>query len=469
MAATEAIADVESPAAWRTPILLVLATALAHAPALTAAFQFDDFAVIVDNPAVHSLSAWWASMPGIRPLLKLAYTINHVLWPSPLGFHAVNLAIHALNTILLWRLLRHLLPRLGAPAASAAFAALLFALHPATTEAVTYASGRSISLAATFMLAALLADAHAATRGVRVAVASPVLFALALGVRETSVVVPFAILLFAACAPNPDWRALATRLVGHAVVLAFSLVAFFALPGYQRFFATSLATRELGAQLALQVHAHAYLLAHPLLSLRTNIDPPVNAEPASAAMTVWIAIGLGALPAMAIAVRRRWPWIAFGILWYLLLLAPANSLLPRLDAANDRHLYLALAGPAWIVAVAVMRVPAPQLRSAILIAVAGVLGSATLQRALDYRSESALWRASIAADPANARAWTNLGYALRREGDLARARDAYACALAYEPASAQAILNLDAITAGNAAAPVPRAPHACSADAFAPP
>ena len=453
----------------RVGLLLVAAAALAHAPALVAAFQFDDYAVIVDNRAVHSLAAWWASMPGIRPLLKLSYALNHAAWPSSLGFHGVNLALHAINTVLLWRLLHRGLPRLGAPATGAAIGALLFALHPATTEAVTYASGRSISLAATFMLGAWLADAHAAARGVRVSLASPMLFALALGVRETSVVVPFAILLFAACTPNPDWRAIAARLGGHAVVLAVALMAFLALPGYQRFFATSLATREFGAQFVLQLHAHAYLIAHPLVSLRTNIDPLVGVGEASAPMTALIAFGCGAILAAALVLRRRWPWFAFGIFWYLLLLAPANSLLPRLDAANDRHLYLALAGPAWIVAIAILRMPAPRLRCAILLLLAGVLGGTTVHRAFDYRNEVALWRASIAAEPANARAWINLGYALRREGDLARARDAYACALAFEPRSEQAVLNLDAIAVAGDASPVPRAPLACTADAFAPP
>ncbi len=36
-------------------------------PSLPASFQFDDWNVIVHEPRVHSLAAWWASMPGIRP------------------------------------------------------------------------------------------------------------------------------------------------------------------------------------------------------------------------------------------------------------------------------------------------------------------------------------------------------------------------------------------------------------------
>jgi len=40
------------------PAVLVVAVLLAYFNALGAAFQFDDYNVIVNNPAVHSLPAW---------------------------------------------------------------------------------------------------------------------------------------------------------------------------------------------------------------------------------------------------------------------------------------------------------------------------------------------------------------------------------------------------------------------------
>src|SRR5574339_147144 len=56
--------------------LLLAAILVAYANAVGGSFQFDDFNVIVRQPAVHSLAAWWDSMPGIRPLLKLSYTLS---------------------------------------------------------------------------------------------------------------------------------------------------------------------------------------------------------------------------------------------------------------------------------------------------------------------------------------------------------------------------------------------------------
>src|SRR5262245_31744205 len=85
--------------------LIAAAVAAAYANALTGSFQFDDWNVIVNQAKVHGLGAWWASMPGIRPLLKLSYALNWAVSPSPFGFHLVNVAIHATNACLVYCLL----------------------------------------------------------------------------------------------------------------------------------------------------------------------------------------------------------------------------------------------------------------------------------------------------------------------------------------------------------------------------
>ena len=82
--------------------------------ALGASFQFDDWNVIVNDTRVQSLAAWWHSMPGIRPLLKLTYAVNHATGFGVVGFHAVNIAIHAANALLVLLLLERLSRREGA-------------------------------------------------------------------------------------------------------------------------------------------------------------------------------------------------------------------------------------------------------------------------------------------------------------------------------------------------------------------
>ncbi len=84
-----------------------------------------DHRVIVDNPRVHDWAAWWASMPGIRPLLKASYTLSWTMGGgAPLAFHAFNVACHAASACLVFALARRwtdgspVMPWAGAPAFS---------------------------------------------------------------------------------------------------------------------------------------------------------------------------------------------------------------------------------------------------------------------------------------------------------------------------------------------------------------
>ena len=436
-------------------LALMAAVVAAHLPALLASFQFDDYGVIVDNPQVHGLAAWWQSMPGIRPLLKLSYALNWSASPDPFGFHLANLLVHVANTCLVWALasawVRTLAPQVASASWAGAAVALLFALHPATTEAVAYTSGRSVSLMALFYLGSMWLHARD-WRGAGLASAGA--FALALAVRETAITLPAALWLLA-WFQGESFGTTARRLRWHGAVLVAALVAAIAWPGYDRFFEYSLTARDLGAQLRGQMEAHAYLFWHSVIGLRTNIDPdlvtPARWEPAS----TLVALCLLAALALAAASRRRWPWLGFGIAWYLLQLAPSNSLLPRLDLANDRHLYLALPGAALLLVVPLMSLRRAWLARGAIALLAGALAAHTWLRSGDYRDERTLWTATVAQSPGKARAWANLGWARQIEGDTEGARQAYECALRIDPTHQRALVNASLLPGnGPAAAPI---------------
>ena len=87
----------------RSAALLAAVAVLAFLPSLAGPFHFDDYNVIVNYPTVHSWSALFERAgAGVRPLLKASYVANWTLDPGPLGFHAVNIALHAVNAVLLF-------------------------------------------------------------------------------------------------------------------------------------------------------------------------------------------------------------------------------------------------------------------------------------------------------------------------------------------------------------------------------
>ena len=439
LARTEQRLSFASSLAMLAPALAIV---LVWSPSLPASFQFDDWNVIVNEPRVHSLAAWWQSMPGIRPLLKLSYALNMTIDPGPVGFRALNILIHAVSATLVWSLLRTRGLRAGLTevdaSCAALFAALIFALHPAQTEAVTYISGRSSALAGCFCLLSLYCwvrseQSELAGRGRAWLAACCLCFVLAAATKETALILPLALLLYSADRPlSTTLKRLAPLLMSMVLILCVAL----SLPTYRRLLAVSLDTRTVGENLLTQAHAVLYLAGQLTRITNSNADPqlPVVTSfdwPSATLCVAWLS-----LLATALWNVRRAPVSAFAVLWFLLWLAPTNSLLPRLDVANDRQLYLALIGPAWWLATRL--ISWQRHRPAAVFVVVGILLAtlswATFERNRIYQTEITFWQDATARNPDNSRAANNLGmaYALACRSDEAATQFQRAIALSPE-------------------------------------
>jgi tetratricopeptide (TPR) repeat protein len=223
------------------------------------------------------------------------------------------------------------------------------------------------------------------------------------------------------------------------------LLAGLATPGYRRLLWHSLSIRPPAESLLTQIDGAFYLLTRPLLLLQVNIDPGLAArESLTADLAVKAVLLCGLLAAGLLSLKRR-PWVGVGLVWTLLHLVPTNALLPRLDVANDRQLYLAMLGPALLLAGELWaRAPRP-LAAGATVGLALILAAATVARNGDYATEVALWTATVARSPHSARAWNNLGYAQQLAGNLDGAGRAYERALALDAGHTKARWNLEAV------------------------
>ena len=443
-----------------SPLLLLAgAVAVVYLNSFRGVFQFDDYNVIVDNGGVHAWGAFLAGLPrGIRPLLKLTYTLNWTSGLGPFGFHLVNVALHAANAVMLFLLAT----RIGAPSASriaALLPALLFAVHPVQTEAVTYISGRSVSLMAFFYLGSLLAWLRGRERGNRflLYLASPFLFLLAAASKEVALTLPFALVLCDAVRrERSGWKEALRAQAVHWGLLVALAVLFLAHAGYGRLLEACFDIRGAAANLFTQIHGIAYLLSRLALPHALNIDPDLPVFPGWSPALLPEALLLAALLAAGIVMLRKRSAAGFGILWFFLHLVPTNSFIPRLDVANERQLYLA----SWGLFLA-LATGADLLRqrwgarwvTAVAVALVVVLGGLTIGRNAVYRSEVALWEDTVRKSPGKARAWNNLGYAHDQAGRFRDAEAAYLKALAIDPGYALARGNLTRLTAKQAVPP----------------
>ena len=447
---------------------LVIAAALAaYLNSLSGPFQFDDYNVIVDNPAVQSWTAFYADIRGgLRPLLKLTYTLNWTSGGGPFGFHLFNAALHALNSVLVYLLAlrfagrRHEIAsagagggdRVGGGSGWALLPPLLFALHPVQTEAVTYISGRSASLMALFYLLSVLAyiEGSVFKRRLWVHIVSPALFLMAAAAKETALTLPAALLLWDYCSGKDRLRDSLKRLSIHWALFLASAFALLAHPGYRRLIAYSIVSRPLLTNLLSQINGVFYLITRLVSVNGQNIDPdlPVLNSMDAGLLLKFTAL-LALLSAGAWCLKRR-PWTGLGIFWFFLHLVPTNSVVPRLDIANERHLYLANAGLFMAAGFEIerlcrfirlegrlARVPAAALLASLFLF--------TVLRNHAYRSETSLWEDTAGKSPAKARVYNNLGYAYGLEGRVEESRKAYLTAIRLDPGFTRARNNLDLV------------------------
>lgn len=434
--------------ALRSVALLGAAVFLAYGNALLwGQFQFDDYKVIVDNPDVHSWQAWQGNLAhGIRPLLKFTYTLDWTSGWGAAGFHLTNLLIHFANVLLVWALSRRFAeaqPALRAQAAAISlFAALLFAVHPLHSEAITYICGRSAALMTLFYLAAtcaFLAGRRTDNRTL-LHLATPACFLLALSVKETAATFPLALLALEFCCGG-HWRSALRRQWSSWLLLAAGAAFFFSHENYLREMEISAGLNSLSGNLATQALAIAYLLRQWLLPLWLNIDPDLSVQRDFSAVVPQLLL-LATLLAMMLMTFRRRPWVSFAIAWILIQMLPLHLFLPRLDVANDRQMYL-VGGPLALMlgAELVLRLPRRTfiaIAAALLVAAGGL----TVARNRDYYDEIALWQATAKLSPDKARVRNNLGYAYHLAGRNAEARSEYRRALAIDPAYSKARYNL---------------------------
>ncbi len=156
----------------RASRLLLAAAALAAAAAAFAVyanglrngFVWDDHIYIEDNVFVRdpanyrkllSRGFWIKTDEPIedaaRPMFVASLLADRALWgANPRGYHLTNILLHCAVTVLVF-----LVSLIVLPAPAAAAAALLFAVHPANSEAVDLVSFRMDLLAALFLLAAV--------------------------------------------------------------------------------------------------------------------------------------------------------------------------------------------------------------------------------------------------------------------------------------------------------------------------
>lgn len=362
---------------WTSSALILVALVLW--PALSGGFIFDDYPILVDNPALHVAQWNWHAWRGVwlwsmadihRPLAMLSYALNCAAGSTAWGFKATNLAIHLLNTLLVAALAKRLF-RAGWPMRDGDDAveherranlwglalATLWAVHPLQVSAVMYVVQRMELLGFTFTLLALLSYWHArqhqihGRRGWPWLLGTLSLIVIGYGFKETIALVPgyallieLAVLRFAAATPATRRRWQFFYALG--VLTGVALFAFYLVPHYANTFGGRQYTaweRELTQLRALAMYIGWCVLPLPGQLHFYYDNYTISTGWLTPASTLTSGLFLLALAGLAIAMRKRRPLFALGIGWFFMAHVITSSPIP-LELVFEHRNYPALFG-----------------------------------------------------------------------------------------------------------------------------
>jgi hypothetical protein len=435
-------------------LLIILLGGLVYSQTLHAPFEFDDFANIVDNEKLASLStylhsiSWGTFSPKGRWLALATFAINKSLSTGDItGFHIVNILIHLTTAITVYFLTKITLATFGAEASRRYalvpfLAALGFVLHPVQTQAVTYIVQRMTSLATLFYLGTILlyalsfSTAAPSTKSdtVRTRALYPlalILSLLAISSKEISVTLPVTIALYDFCFLSGSTKQRLTRLTPFAVIM---LVMPLYLLGADAAVVSvthgggSEQSRALPRLTDLYTESRVIVtyLRLLLLPIQQNFDYDYPVYDSLLQLPVLLSLTLicsllwsaWRLLKISHAATCRFPVLmrvsGYAICWFFITLSIESVVVPLLDTIVEHRLYLPsvwffIAG-AFLVVELTVRAPAAKK---VVVTVTALLfmasGYATMQRNTVWRDFGTFWGDVVAKSPNKARALSRLG------------------------------------------------------------
>ncbi len=401
--------------------LLLAGVVLAFCRAFAADYVvWDDQAFIQGNPLLHD-----DLLPALKgaftqfflgdylPLTLMSYWVEiQAFGFDPGAQHAVNLALHVLNVLLLL----HVLRARGVAPRVTWLVAVVFALHPLQVEPVVWISDRKSVLCTAFLLASALAwlrradSAH--PRWLYAAYVG--FFVLSLLCKATGLLLPLVLVAGDLAYGKTNWKAaLRWHLPTLLIVVPWTALRFYAYGGAigGAFDALADPTRlsTLGPQVlnALGFYVQKALLPTDLCI----IYPRFALDGATWARTAAV-VGLGVAGFFAWKRSRDPAWIFFGAT-FVAFLVPVLPFAPRVNYVNDRYMYVPLIGLAGLVALAISELLGSRRHAGVAMAALAVvaavgLGAASGARSEVWQTNRALWTDVIEKQPMSAQGYNGL-------------------------------------------------------------
>jgi tetratricopeptide (TPR) repeat protein len=441
---------------WVLALVVAVVTFAAYFPALRGGFIWDDDDHVTGNPAMtapHGLRMIWSSLAVSRyyPLTLTNLWIQRRCWGlNPMPYHLVTIALHAINGILVFLVLR----RLRVPAAW--LAAMLWVLHPVNVESVAWITETKNTQSGAFFFLALLCFLRFEDDKERRWYALALMCGLAAMLSKPSTVVLPLVLLLCVWWQRNRWRWLDLVRIAPFFGLALGTSALTIIEQRGHIVRDGTTDWNLGVAQRLIVASKAvwFYAAKVFWPVKLMFVYP-RWDVQTDSFTSWLPLATLVAAGLVLWVWRRQDRVRamlLGIAFFVIALLPVLGFVDvyyfRYSYVADHFQYLACIGLIPL-AVGAGRIICERagpwgrnLGTLAAVIVLLILGVCTWGQARTYQDSETLWRDTLAKNPTAWMAHNNLGVVLQQSGREAEAIERYEQSLQINPKNAEAHNNL---------------------------
>jgi protein O-mannosyl-transferase len=440
-------------------VILAIISFAVYANSLRNDFVFDDESVVLGDPTITHLSSiikYFTAQEGFhkvigryyRPVVNTSYAIDYALWDlKPFGFHLSNIIIHIINSLLFLKLLflifkgqqgkigdkkYFLLVLLGG---------IIFAVNTIHTEAVSWVSGRTDSLAFTFFIASFISYLiYSKEKQAKYLILTIILYVFSLLAKEMSITFPVLVIIYDFYFNRElsvKEKILKNKLI-YSILIIISIIyliirwiilkdvpertTYFYFYGENSLtvFATMVQTIPLYFRLLFLPYGLLYHYNGYLPYLHSILDYQVIFS------ILFIVILISAIYLL----RKKFPFTSFSILIVFTTLMPVMNIVPTMNFMAERFLYI----PSIIVSIIILEFAVKyfdkkneNLIIGILVMVIAVYSYMTFQRNIDWKDNDTLFK-SAEGKPGIV-TYTNIGNIYANSGQYDQAEVLYRKAL----------------------------------------
>lgn len=420
-------------------IALFVVGFLCYGNALYNGFVWDDESFVVENSSIRSLNnpaSFFYDPRTIakeeefshhvyRPLVALSFAIDYKFWKlNPKFYHLENIIFHILNAALCYILILLLFDN----GMLALFTGLIFLVHPAQTEAVTWISGRTNVLFVFFYLLSLIFFVlHCKSRKKTYFFISLALFLFSVFSKEMALTLPLIVVLIILLNKDNSWKRFLYSLPYFLIAVFYIAIRTLLLgrvaqiepwaPIYERFLT-----------MAKAVIDYFYILFCPL---QLCADRAIFIIKSMRNPDAFISLGIVIFVIFSASfLYRKYRTISFSILFFFIALLPALNIIPINIILAERFLYLPSIGFALFVSflfcllIGCVKKPVPKsLLYSVFIIIVTLLACRTAIRNADWSCAEIFYKKNLEINPQSARFHYNLGITLVRNNELEPAKE----------------------------------------------